>query len=162
VQNEYARVVVIAPGIGSPVMKNSMKELDYILGHSPREIERLIQQADIIRPITERLLMRLNIGPGARVLDLGSGAGDVSMLVAELVGPTGRVIGIDQNAEVLAIAAERASEADLSHIVFEHASLESFPTTESFDLVIGRYVLLHQADPIGFLCHLQLNRRLAH
>ena len=37
--------------------------------------------------------MRLNIGPGARVLDLGCGAGDVSMLVAELVGPTGRVIG---------------------------------------------------------------------
>ena len=81
-------MAVIAPGIGSPVMKNSMKELDYILGHSLREIERLIQQADIIRPITERLLMRLNIGPGARVLDLGCGAGDVSVLVAELVGPT--------------------------------------------------------------------------
>jgi len=128
-----------------------MAKLDYILGHSPREIQRLIQQADISRPITERLLMRLNIGPGARVLDLGCGAGDVSMLVAELVGPTGRVIGIDQNAEVLAIATERASKADLSHIVFEHASLESFSTTESFDLVIGRYVLFHQADPIGFL-----------
>jgi tRNA A58 N-methylase Trm61 len=69
-----------------------MAKLDYILGHSPREIQRLIQQADISRPITERLLMRLNIGPGTRVLDLGCGAGDVSMLVAELVGPTGRVI----------------------------------------------------------------------
>ena len=115
-----------------------MAKLDYILGHSPREIQRLIQQADISMPITERLLMRLNIGPGARVLDLGCGAGDVSMLVAELVGATGRVIGIDQNAEVLAIATERASKADRSHIVFEHASLESFSTTESFDLVIGR------------------------
>ena len=88
-----------------------MEELDYILGRSRREIQRLIQQADIIRPITERLLMRLNIGPGARVLDLGCGAGDVSMLVAELVGPTGRLIGIDQNADVLAIATERASKA---------------------------------------------------
>jgi SAM-dependent methyltransferase len=111
-----------------------MEELDYILGRSRREIQRLIQQADIIRPITERLLMRLNIGPGAGVLDLGCGAGDVSMLVAELAGPTGRVIGIDQNAEVLAIATERASKADLSHIVFEQASLESFSTTESFNL----------------------------
>jgi SAM-dependent methyltransferase len=79
---------------------NTVKKLDYVLGHSQREIQRLISQAAMLRPVTERLLRSLKIGPGMRVLDLGCGAGDVSMLAAEFVGPTGLVVGIDRNREV--------------------------------------------------------------
>ena len=56
---------------------NTVKKLDYVLGHSQREIQRLISQATMLRPVTERLLRSLKIGPGMRVLDLGCGAGDV-------------------------------------------------------------------------------------
>jgi 16S rRNA G1207 methylase RsmC len=70
---------------------NTMQKLDYVLGHSQREILRLISQAAMLRPVTERLLRSVKIGPGTRVLDLGCGAGDVSMLAAEFVGPTGAV-----------------------------------------------------------------------
>ena len=102
-----------------------MKKLDYVLGHSQREIQRLIAQAAILRPVTERLLRSLKIGPGMRVLDLGCGAGDVTMLAAEFVGPTGLIVGIDRNREVLTLAAERARAAGLRQIRFEQASVES-------------------------------------
>ena len=59
-----------------------------------------------------------------RVLDLGCGAGDVSMLAAELVGPTGVVIGIDRNPAVLSVARERSREANLKQVEFKEASLE--------------------------------------
>ena len=51
-----------------------------------------VSQAAILRPVTERLLRSLKIGPGVRILDLGCGAGDVSVLAAEFVGPTGLVL----------------------------------------------------------------------
>ena len=130
---------------------NRVKELDYVLGHSQTEIQRLISQAAILRPVTERLLRAVNIGPGMRVLDLGCGAGDVSMLAAEFVGPTGLVVGIDRNREVLTLAAERAHAAGFGQIRFEQASVESFSSQEPFDIVVGRCVLVHQSDLVGFL-----------
>src|ERR1700730_18592339 len=71
------------------------KETVYVLGHSQDEIGRLIDQAAIIRPTTERLLRSAGIERGMHVLDLGCGAGDVSMLAGKLVGPSGSVLGID-------------------------------------------------------------------
>jgi ubiquinone/menaquinone biosynthesis C-methylase UbiE len=83
---------------------NEMTQATYILGHSHAEIRRLMLQAAILRPFTERLLRNAEIGPGMRVLDLGCGAGDVSMLAAELVGASGSVVGIDRNPQVIALA----------------------------------------------------------
>ena len=69
---------------------------DYFLGHSDAEIERLAQQSAFYRDATEALLKSAGLGPGMRVLDIGSGAGDVSLLAAEMVGPSGAVLGIDR------------------------------------------------------------------
>jgi ubiquinone/menaquinone biosynthesis C-methylase UbiE len=128
-----------------------MMEAKYILGHSQDEIGRLMRQADMLRPFTERLLRNAEIGPGMRVLDLGCGAGDVSMLAAELVGPSGSVIGIDRNPQVVALASSRAQTAGLGQITFRSVPLDAFSDPDLFDCVIGRYVLVHQADPVDFL-----------
>jgi ubiquinone/menaquinone biosynthesis C-methylase UbiE len=130
---------------------NAKNEAIYILGHSASEIQRLKTQAEILRPITERLLLNAGIRPGMRVLDIGCGAGDVTMLAAEKVGPSGSVVGIDRNPEVLAIARGRAQASGLVHIVFEMASPETLIDDDLFDLVIGRYVLIHQSDPVFLL-----------
>lgn len=126
-------------------------ETEYILGHSDREIRRLMHQAAILRPITERLLRGAGIGRGMRVLDLGCGAGDVSMLAAELVGAAGSVVGIDRSPEAIAVARRRARTAELRHVHFEEATVGAFSGIQPFDMVIGRYVLIHQADPVAFI-----------
>ena len=65
---------------------------DYLLGSSDAEHQRLIRQAMRLAPVTESFLREAGIGPGQHVLDLGSGVGDVAMLVARLVGRSGEVV----------------------------------------------------------------------
>ena len=127
------------------------KETIYILGHSQDEIRRLIDQSAILRPTTERLLRSAGIEQGMRVLDLGCGAGDVSMLAGKLVGPSGSVVGIDPNADVLAVARARAQAEGLLHVTFADASVGTFSDPRRFDLVVARYVLIYQVDPVAFL-----------
>jgi len=128
-----------------------MSNSTYVLGSSPRELSRLSLQAQIIGPVTERLLRQLGLKEGMRVLDLGCGAGDVSMLAAEMVGPTGSVFGIDQSAEAIAKAEARARDRGYEQISFFVSSVEEFSCLELFDVVIGRYVLIHQPNPSDFL-----------
>ena len=125
--------------------------VEYILGHSPDELRRLMLQADVLRPITERLLKEAGLKPGMRVLDLGCGAGDVAMLAADLVGPKGRVVGIDRSAEALDLARNRARGAGYANVKFRQDAAEDFADINSFDLAVGRYVLIHQADPADFI-----------
>jgi tRNA A58 N-methylase Trm61 len=61
----------------------------YILGHSEAELRRLMLQATILNPITRRLLLEAGLQPGMRVLDIGCGSGDVSLLLAEMVAHRG-------------------------------------------------------------------------
>jgi len=69
---------------------------NYVLGQSDHEYERLMFQARILRPYTEKFFRAAGLAPGMRVLDVGSGMGDVSLLSADIVGPGGRVLGIDR------------------------------------------------------------------
>jgi ubiquinone/menaquinone biosynthesis C-methylase UbiE len=126
----------------------------YVLGRSEVESQRLIKQATFLRPSTERVFRKAGISEGMRVLDVGCGAGDVSFLAAELVGPTGSVAGVDVDPSVLALARQRANERELTCVRFEEQAIDSFTTTEPFDAVVGRFVLMYQADPVATLRHI--------
>ena len=67
----------------------------YVLGQAPEAIQRLLKQGQLLNPFTRRVLKEAGITAGMKVLDLGCGPGDVSLLAAELVGETGRVLGVD-------------------------------------------------------------------
>jgi ubiquinone/menaquinone biosynthesis C-methylase UbiE len=123
----------------------------YVLGHSPDELRRLVLQAAILRPITARLLHETGLGLGMRVLDLGCGVGDLTMLAAETVGPSGSVIGIDSSPQALALARGRVCASPYRNITFTQCAVEDYTDAAPFDAVIGRYVLLHQSDPARFL-----------
>ena len=127
------------------------KQHQYILGHSDHELERLAFQSEIIEPITKGLLDRAGVREGMKVLDIGCGPGDVSMLAARMVGPSGSVIGVDRSADALEIARKRASERGLLNVRFEQGDVASLVHPQAVDVVIGRYILVHMPDPGALL-----------
>ena len=127
----------------------------YVLGRRERELRLLAHQQEYWGDFTLDVLRRAGIGPGMRVLDVGSGAGDVAMAAASLVGPGGEVTGVDRSAESVERANARAAAAELANIEFIAAELGAFEPAGPFDAVIGRFALMSQPDPAGLL------RRLA-
>ena len=85
------------------------------------------------------------------VLDIGSGAGDVAFLAAELVGPSGGVIGVDMAPAAIAVARSRASASTLKNVTFLEGNPAEVRFDRQFDAVIGRYVLQFQKDPVAML-----------
>jgi ubiquinone/menaquinone biosynthesis C-methylase UbiE len=74
----------------------------YVMGHDDRERRRLFLQASILNPLSDQLLRRAGISSGVRVLDIGCGIGELSMVAARLVGRRGRVTGIDIDGKAFA------------------------------------------------------------
>ncbi|MET0232817.1 MAG: class I SAM-dependent methyltransferase, partial [Rhodanobacteraceae bacterium] len=120
---------------------------DYVLGHGSEEHRRLILQSRFIGELTEIVFARAGLAPGMRVLDVGCGAGDVSLLVAAFVGKEGSVLGVDQAPQSVALASERAKAAGLDNVRFEVAQLEAFQKEDTFDALVGRLVLLYLKEP---------------
>jgi len=80
--------------------------------------------------------------PGNRVLDAGCGCGFDTFIAAALAGPTGRAVGIDITAEMLAVALAGAGSFDKGNIEFREGSIEKLPFENAcFDLVISNGVL---------------------
>jgi SAM-dependent methyltransferase len=123
----------------------------YVLGHSEAELERLQLQGRCLEGLTRRLIRECGIERGMRVLDLGCGAGDVALLVAEAVGPSGSVVGVDREERAVALASRRAAEAGYDHIAFAVADDEGLSAYEPFDAAVGRCVLIHQKDPVAMV-----------
>jgi len=129
----------------------SRSATDYALGYTDAEQARLIRQATLIAPHTQRLFREAGIGVGHRVLDLGSGMGDVSMLVAGLVGPSGEVVGIERDATSIERAQARVAAAGLRNVSFLNADVNNIVTDRPFDAVVGRYILMFLPDPVSIL-----------
>ncbi|WP_437585974.1 methyltransferase domain-containing protein [Sorangium sp. So ce1000] len=105
---------------------------------------------DLINDMTERFLRDAGIAPGMRVLDVGCGRGDVSLMVARIVGEEGYVLGIDRDPAPVALARQRAAALDLRRVAFEERDLGApLPTAERFDAAVGRRVLMYQPDPVA-------------
>ena len=126
----------------------------YALGHDEAEQRRLDLQGAFLRPHTERLFRDAGIGPGMRVLDVGCGTGDVSVLLADLVGPFGEVVGVDRSALVLATAKRQVADRGLRQVRFVEGDLATIRFAERFDAIVGRFVLMHLPDPAGTLRNL--------
>jgi ubiquinone/menaquinone biosynthesis C-methylase UbiE len=126
----------------------------YVLGHSDQELARLKEQARIVEPITRRFFGEAGLVPGMRVLDVGSGAGDVSFLAADLVGDSGTIVGVDRSSAAVAAARARAVAGGRRNVFFREGDPVEMTFDEPFDGVIGRYVLIFQNDPAAMLAKL--------
>jgi ubiquinone/menaquinone biosynthesis C-methylase UbiE len=125
----------------------------YALARTPAEYERLRQQARAWEPATARLLDRLGLGPGARCLDAGCGPGETMRLMAERVGPSGRVTGIDVDAPLGAQALAMLCAAGHEQCEFARVDLtagDAIPGAP-FDLVYARLLLYHLPERVAVL-----------
>ena len=123
----------------------------YALGSTDSEHERLIRQGARLAPFTERFFREAGIGPGQRVLDLGSGVGDIAMLAARLVGPSGEVVGVERDTRSVTRAKARAAEAGIRNVTFTQSDVSQMASTRLFDAVVGRFILMYLPDPIAVL-----------
>jgi ubiquinone/menaquinone biosynthesis C-methylase UbiE len=131
-----------------------MPDPTYALGRSDDEHARLTEQANFLRPLTERLFKKAGIAPGMKVLDVGSGVGDVAFLVADLVGQEGRVVGVDMDGGALEKARRRAEQLKLRNVEFIQGDIRHLALAGPFDAAVGRLVLLYFADPVAALAQI--------
>ncbi len=128
-------------------LHTSYRDATYTLGRTSHETTRLIEQSRIYGESTQRLCKRAGITEGMRVLEIGSGAGDVALTLAELVGPTGQVIGVDVNASILDTARQRAANVGMQNVEFIAGDARRLAFADKFDAIVGRFVLMYMAEP---------------
>jgi 2-polyprenyl-3-methyl-5-hydroxy-6-metoxy-1,4-benzoquinol methylase len=118
---------------------------NYALGRTPGEYERLRAQARVWESATGRLLDQVGLAPGASCLDAGCGPGETMRLMAQRVGPAGRVLGIDVDASLGAMAEAALHGAGHHHCHFHaHDLTAGGPIPGApFDLVYARLLLFH-------------------
>ncbi len=126
---------------------------DYIHGSSPEEQDRLSLLNDLLN---ESCLRELNLQPGERVLDLGSGLGQFTRRMAQAVGNEGQVIGIERDPDQLAQAQDRAERSEEATLVeFRKGDALEPPLGEaewgSFDVVHARFLLEHVSHPAAVI-----------
>jgi ubiquinone/menaquinone biosynthesis C-methylase UbiE len=143
-------VHAVAVQSGSAIVNHVFEATSYLLGDTDRELARLIRQAALFSDFTEDVFRKAGVTRGMRVLDVGCGVGDVSMIAAALVGPEGSVVGIDRSPAALDIARARVEREGLSQVRFVQADLHDV-VEEGFDAIVGRFILIHLPDPAASL-----------
>ncbi len=125
-----------------------------MLGSADWEMARLAALSEVYGPVTEAWLDSAGLRPGARVVDLGCGPGDVSLAAAGRVGPGGTVLGLDDAPRPLELARRRAEAAGLRNVSFAQADVTRWWPDEPVDAVLGRLILLHLPDPVAQVARL--------
>jgi arsenite methyltransferase len=123
------------------------RRLALLLGYPPATVQTLPEHAvESFAGVGNPFQLR-RLHPGETVVDVGSGAGFDSFVAAGQVGPTGRVIGVDMTAEMLAKARGSASRLGLGNVEFRDGMAERLPVGDAAaDVVISNGVLNLCAD----------------
>ena len=108
---------------------------DAALGY--KQVSRSVQKVDGQMFIEKEVCPQ----PGDAILDLGCGTGELSAYLAELVGPEGKVVGVDPDKERLLLAQQ--SFGEVKNLSFVEGSASNFPGigSESYDIIFSNYVI---------------------
>ena len=109
--------------------------------------KRLDLLARVMLPTTMQLLDRVGLIRGMKCLDVGCGGGHVAISMARIVGPEGRVIGTDTDAEILALAKEDAEAANVTNAKFQQLDAFACVFRKEFDVAYARFLLSHVNGP---------------
>lgn len=133
-----------SPDAGPPA--TSTDDLQrYVLPTGSTGRERLRVLARATEAGTCRLLDEVGVAAGMACLDVGCGGGDVARLLAARVGPEGRVLGVDLDPALVAIATAEAASAGLGQLAYRAGSVLEL-SEAGFDVVYARFLLTHLAE----------------
>lgn len=106
-----------------------------------------------LQPVTDVLIRDAGIIQGHAVLDLATGTGEPALAIARVVGPKGRVVGLDLSPGMLSVAKERAVAQGISNVAFQLNDHDDMPALHdnSFDAAVCRFGLMFMPDPARIL-----------
>lgn len=120
----------------------------YPLGSSDLELQRLGFQHEVWGTHTRAFLQRIGVGPGARVLDLGSGPGFVAFDLAALVAPGGSVVALDEAPRWIEHMQSEIARRGIANVALVRSRIQDLALEpESFDIVFARWVFSFLPDP---------------
>jgi 2-polyprenyl-3-methyl-5-hydroxy-6-metoxy-1,4-benzoquinol methylase len=141
-------------GYNQHAMPGTNAQLHYAIRGGKEGKKRLDVLARVLLPGTMQLLDRVGVTRGMKCLDVGCGGGHVALLMAGMVGPEGRVIGTDTDAEILTLAKEDADAANATNTTFRQLDACACSWHEEFDLVYSRFMLSHLNEPENCLAEM--------
>jgi ubiquinone/menaquinone biosynthesis C-methylase UbiE len=127
-------------------MTTKPDQYDYVLRGGAQGAERLRLLAAVKWPTTKILFVKAGLRQGMHCLDVGCGIGAVAFRMAEIVGATGRFVGMDIDERCVELARLEAQRLG-SNVEFRSGSATDLQDTAAYDLVFGRFVLTHLREP---------------
>jgi ubiquinone/menaquinone biosynthesis C-methylase UbiE len=123
---------------------------EYTIAGGLTDAARAARQAHVMHDATRAFLARVTVRSGWSCLDVGCGDGQVSVELARMVGPSGRVVGVDVDAEALTLARQAAASQGVQ-VEFVHGDAAEAIERDPFDLAYCRLLLGHLLDPFAAL-----------
>jgi len=121
---------------------------DYVIAGGKEGKERLNVLSEVLNPYTKELLLRCGLTKGNSFLDNGCGGGNVTNMVAEIVGPDGTVTGTDIDAAIIELAKKDSANKRISNTTFLNINTYELPFHKEFDIAYSRFLLSHLNHPI--------------
>jgi 2-polyprenyl-3-methyl-5-hydroxy-6-metoxy-1,4-benzoquinol methylase len=118
----------------------------YVIAGGEAGWRRLTLLARTMAPTTRAHLINAGVREGMTCIDVGCGGGHVTQILAEMSGPSGRVVGIDFDPVKLAAAAAEAESAGFHTIEFRQTDVLQWRESSTYDVVYGRFILSHLPD----------------
>ena len=123
-----------------------MAEGHYILGNRDSEIARLEIQASLFEPLTKQTLLNAGLKKGMSCIDIGCGSGSVTRLMANMVGKTGRVVGVDVDDRYLQYCNRSVTSRQNIEFIHDDICKSRLDSKERFDIVYSRFTFHHLTD----------------
>ena len=138
-----------------PGASDSPTPVTYALGRDTAEAERLRRQTTELHPLAAELLDRVGAAEGQSAIDVGCGPRGILELLAERVGPRGRVVGLEVDPVHVAMARELVTEQGLTNVeVIQADARHTGLPPASFDVAHARTVLVNVPDPEAVLAEM--------
>ena len=136
----------------------------YILDGSDQDLRRLLRGAELVAEPARAAFRRAGVQQGWNVIDCGCGPLGGLAVLAEMVGPAGRVVGVDLSPATVQRARAVVSALELGNVEVIAGGLHDLDSAAlggPFDLAFTRLFLMHQPDPVRTSATLPLSFALA-